>query len=269
MIRWVLAIGAVCLAMSLPYLPGRYDASAAALSFAAQIAAYVSLLLVPLGIAWLAARGRAARLFGRLTLVVMGIAGVAAVLAAAAADALAFGIVLGVLAAVIMRWVQARLRTLAEQPAANARRLPVCLVAAPLVLVAFQLTAVPRAAAWSTARAIRHSAPLIAEIESYRSLRGRYPVSLQSLNADFPTGVIGVERFHYEPNGDAYNVYFVRQHVELDAKEVVLFNPRAEHRFASHALDLLRYDGPDLDLRRGDRRRTPLHDPRWISILFD
>jgi hypothetical protein len=34
-------------------------------------------------------------------------------------------------------------------------------------------------------------------------------------------------------------------------------------------LDILQYDGQQLDLRRGDRRRTRLTQPDWISILLD
>jgi hypothetical protein len=102
----------------------------------------------------------------------------------------------------------------------------------------------------------------VVQVASYVSL-------LQSLNRDVPTGVVGIERFHYEANGEAYNLFFVRPHIELDAKEVVVFNPRDEHRFTSHELDILQYDGAQLDLRRGDRRRTRLVHPHWISILFD
>jgi hypothetical protein len=78
-----------------------------------------------------------------------------------------------------------------------------------------------------------------------------------------------VERFHYEANGEAYNLFFIRPAVALDATEVVMFNPRDEHRFTSHELDLLQYDGEQLERRRGDRRRTPLPQPHWISIEFD
>jgi hypothetical protein len=127
----------------------------------------------------------------------------------------------------------------------------------------------PITASWSRDRAIHNSATLIAEIESFHQRRGHYPLSLQSLNPDVPTGIVGIERFHYEPNGEAYNFFFVRPHIELDAAEVVLFNLRDEHRFASHELDILQYDGEQLDLRRGDRRRTPLAQPHWISIVFD
>jgi len=51
----------------------------------------------------------------------------------------------------------------------------------------------------------------------------------------------------------AYNLFFVRPHIGLDAEEAVVFNPRDEHHFTSHALDILQYDGEQLDLRRGDR----------------
>src|SRR5690606_5598953 len=145
----------------------------------------------------------------------------------------------------------------------------VALVAVPIVLVAFQVTILPRAAERSRDRAIRQSTSLIDAIEAFRERRGHYPISLQSLNRDVPTGVIGIERFQYEPNGDAYNLYFVRPHIALDAMEVVMFNPRDEHRFTSHELDILQYDGEQLDLRRGDRRRTRLAHPHWITILFD
>src|SRR5690606_33433794 len=43
----LLLISGLCLAMLLPYLPGGYDASAAALSFVAQVASLLSVLLVP------------------------------------------------------------------------------------------------------------------------------------------------------------------------------------------------------------------------------
>ena len=146
----------------------------------------------------------------------------------------------------------------------NRNPIPFYLVCVPLVLVAFRATVLPRAAGWSRDRAIRHSATLIAEIESFRQRRGHYPVSLQSQSPDFPTGVVGIERFHYEPNGEAYNLFFVRPHIGLDAEEAVVFNPRDEHHFTAHALDILQYDGEQLDLRRGDRRRTQLAQPHWI-----
>jgi hypothetical protein len=258
----------LCLVMVLPHLPGRFDASAAAVSFVAQVASFVSLLMVPVGVAW-AIHPRPSTRWRRVALAVAALIAVVIAIAAASMNQLVLGILLGggTIAGSWAAYRQAR----PEPQHAGHRRTPVpfLLVAVPLVLVTFRLAALPPAADWSRDRAIRHSAALIAGIESFRQRRGHYPASLQSLNPDVPTGVVGIERFHYEPSGDAYNVFFVRPHVELDAREVVLFNPRGEHRFTSHALDLLQHDGDQLDQRRGDRRRTRLAHARWVSILFD
>ena len=237
-VRYLILIGLLCLAMLLPYLPGRFDASAATLSFLAQVAGYASVLFVPIGVAWMISR-RSTRLWSTLTLVIVGVIGLVLVLGATAVNQLALGMVLGAVVAVLLRRAFDRVRSIAGDPGFDLGWSPAYLVVVPVLLVSFRSIAVPRAADWSTNRAIRHSAPLIAEIESFRSRRGHYPLSLQSLHRDVSTGVVGLERFHYEPNGEAYNLYFVRPHVQLDAMEVVLFNPRNEHRFASHELDLL------------------------------
>jgi len=267
-LKAMLLLAVFFLAMLLPYLPGGFDASAAALSYVTQVAGYASLLLVPVGGLWLIDKRRG-RVWRRTAQIIAMLIVFVTILAAAAMNQLGLGVVIGTLA------MLAVLRTTRKLPAGDDHtdrtRNPVALylVVVPLLVVGFRTAVVPRAAAWSADRAIRHSAGLIAEIEAFRERRGHYPLSLQSLHRDFPTGVIGIERFHYEPNGEAYNLYFVRQSTQLDAKEVVLFNPRDEHRFTSHELDILQYDGVELDQRRGDRRRTPLAHPQWISILFD
>jgi hypothetical protein len=254
--------------MLLPHLPGRFDASAAAISFLSQVASYASLPLAPVGLAWVL-HGARARLWHRLALGLGGLVVVVTVIAAVAVNQLTLGVLLGVGGIVALQCARRRSRRDAARLEAAWNPAPVPLVVVPVLLAAFAVTALPRAAAWSRARAIDHSAALIAEIEAFRQRRGHYPMSLQSLNRDVATGVVGVERFHYEANGEAYNLFFIRPAVALDATEVVMFNPRDEHRFTSHELDLLQYDGEQLELRRGDRRRTPLPQPHWISIEFD
>ena len=268
MIPAILLAAILCLVMVLPYLPGRFDASAATFSFVVQVASYVSLLMVPVGLAWMVSRRRS-RLWRRLALVLAGLVAFVITITAVSMNQLAIGVLLGVGAIILLRTAYRRSRTDSEHVGHKRNPIPFCLVCVPLILVTFRATVLPRAAGWSRDRAIQHSAALIAEIESFRQRRGHYPVSLQSLNPDFPTGVVGIERFHYEPNGEAYNLFFVRPHIGLDAEEAVVFNPRDEHHFTSHALDILQYDGEQLDLRRGDRRRTRLAHPHWISILLD
>jgi len=254
------------LAMLLPHLPGRYDASAATLSLVTQVASYASVLLVPVGLAWIVSRRRA-RLWHRLASVITGFIAFVSAVAAVAENQFAFGVVLGLV--IILGIRAAHRRTLADIQSSDGRGVALALVCVPLVLVGFIAVAIPRAAEWSRDRAIQHSAALIAEIEAFQGRRGHYPLSLQSLNRDVPTGVVGIERFQYEPNGEGYNLFFVRPAVSLDANEVVMFNRRGEHRFTSHELDILQYDGEQLDRRRGDRRRTPLTQEHWISIIFE
>lgn len=268
MLPMLALISILFLGMLLPHLPGRYDASAATLSFVIQVASYASLLLAPVGLAWIVSP-RYARLWQGLTWVVAGLVVLVIVISAVAVNQLAMGVILGIGAFTLLQPLRRRMRADIERMGGVRHRLAACLAVVPVLLVAFMAAVLPRAAAWSRDRAIQHSAFLIAEIEAFRQRRGHYPVSLQSLNQDVPTGVIGIERFHYEPNDEAYNVFFVRPAIALDAKEVVMFNPRNEQRFTSHELDILQYDGEQLDLRRGDRRRTSLVQPQWVSILFD
>lgn len=258
----------LCLVMLLPYLPGRFDASAATFSLTVQAASYVSLLMVPVGLAWMISRHRF-RIWQSFALVLAGLIAFVATITAASMNQLSIGIALGVSSIILLRMTYQRAQTDLETVRTEQTPIPFCLVSVPLILVAFQAIVLPYAADWSRNRAILHSAPLIAEIELFRQRRGHYPVSLQSLNWDVPTGVVGIERFHYEPNGQAYNLFFLRPHLDLDAQEVVMFNPRDEHRFTSHELDILQYDGEQLDLRRGDRRRTRLAHSHWVSFLFD
>lgn len=268
MIRAILIAAILLLAMVGPYLPGRFDASAATLSFAIQVASYVSLLFVPVGFAWMVSRKRSS-LWHRLTVGLAGLVVSVAVVSAVSANQLSLGLVLGLAGIMFLRAAFRETRDNKDYTDTKWRAMPLYLAIIPVVLVAFISSVLPRAAEWSRDRAIRHSATLIAAIDSYHQRRGHYPLSLQSLNHDVPTGVVGIERFHYEPNGRSYNLFFVRQHIALDAKEVVMFNPRDEHRFPSHELDVLQYDGEQLGLRRGDRRRTPLGHPHWVSFLFD
>lgn len=268
MIPVIVFIIVLFLAMLLPYLPGRYDASASTLSFVTHVASYTSLLLAPIGLGWVLWPKRL-RLWRRLGSVLAGTVVLVMSVSAIAVNQTALGVILGLSTLALLRSLLRRLHADSKCIDGVRRHVAVCLMVVPVVLVMFATTALPRAAVWSRNRAIQCSSALITEIEAFRMRRGHYPASLQSLNRDVRTGVIGIERFHYEPAGEAYNLFFVRPSVAIDANEVVIFNPRDEQRFTSHELDILQYDGEQLDMRRGDRRRTVLPQPHWQSILFD
>lgn len=264
----VLLLVALPVAMILPHLPGRFDASASTLSFVAQAGSYASVAFVPIGIAWLTPISQT-RTIAAATSLAGGLALSVVVLSAAAVNQLALGLLVAAVGTGLLRRLHSHASGTRSSARTSRRRFGAALLALPTLLILFAQLALPAAAEWSRDRAIQHSAVLVDAIETFYQRRGHYPLSLQSLNRDVPTGVVGVERFEYEPSGDAYNVFFIRQAVALDASEVVLYNRLGEHRFASHELDILQYDGDELDRRRGDRRRTPLRQPGWISILFD
>ena len=109
----ILLAAILCLAMVLPYLPGRFDASAATFSFVVQAASYASLLMVPVGLAWMVNRRRS-RLWHRLALVLGGLVAFVITIAAVSMNQLALGVVLAVGAILFLLTAYRRWRTDSE-----------------------------------------------------------------------------------------------------------------------------------------------------------
>ena len=153
MIPAILLAAVLCLVMVLPYLPGRFDASAATFSFVVQVAGYVSLLMVPVGVAWLVSPRRF-RLWYRLALVLAGLVALVITISTAAVNQLALGVMLGVGAIIFLWTVYRGSRTDLEHVGRQGNAIPFCLVCVPLILVTFRGTVLSRAADWSRDRAI-------------------------------------------------------------------------------------------------------------------
>ena len=144
----------------------------------------VALLLVPVGVLWLATRyfsGLATRRRG-LTLITIVVA--ALVWAGVSLGAWMLSGILGALLAVAGVYVMTRtIRHLRQAPGApvSADTIGLYLTALPIVVVALQWAVVPAAIEFSRNRAIRNGAQLIADIERYHATNGRYPVSVKGL----------------------------------------------------------------------------------------
>src|SRR5262245_50717341 len=102
MIFAILLIGILCSTMLLPYLPGRFDASAAALSFAVQATSYASLLMVPVGVAWIASWKRS-RVWRGSALGLAVILACVLTISAISVNQLALGVLLGIGTTVLLR----------------------------------------------------------------------------------------------------------------------------------------------------------------------
>lgn len=53
---------------------------------------------------------------------------------------------------------------------------------------------------------MENARPLIQAIETFHQRNGRYPESLLSEWEDYDAGIIGIDRYYYEPNGTTYNL---------------------------------------------------------------
>lgn len=272
----------IVVCMFLPFMPGEYDLFAATLSAWSQLVGTVGLLLVPLGASWL---GYELRLRRRETATPpardlrhgLALASLAvATLVALGFAAVAWGIVgrsLGF--AVIALWVYfafrlaGKLKAMKHAEARSFNPAPLYLVVVPIVAAVLTFTLVGRAVEFSRNRAIDNSAQLIGDIERYYDARGHYPPSLLALHQDYKPLVVGIEKYHYEPNGDAYNVFFEQLSDRIGNREIVMYNKRDEHVMTSHAMDLLTLTPAELAYQRGYNAVNDASRPHWKYFWFD
>jgi hypothetical protein len=254
-------------AMLLPFLPGRHDPLGATLSVSATGVAFGSLLFVPIAAVWLSsARGYAP---ARVTIVIATlVAAGTAVMTAANGSMAAATISLAACGTWLVHLWRA-VRTAQSKGAPLPRWAAVALIVVPLAATTARVAIVQPAAQWSRERVIANSAEIIRDIERFRERTGAYPAAISSLWPDYQPGIIGVERYRYEPSGQAYNLYFEHPSTDFAAREIVMYNPRGEQDFSSHAFDLLQLSPEDIRRQRGYFRSEALAQANWKRFLFD
>lgn len=263
-----------------PFLPGEYDPAAASLSIVAQGIAWAGLLLAPLGLIWLAyefrnrskrsgaASGKDAGYWlamasiGAATTIPLGVA-VGAFLNGGIA--LGIGTVAAWTYCVVKLLAKVRARRTAEMRSFNTA--PLYVVVVPLMAFIARIALLGPASEFSRNRAIENSSDLIRDIEGYRDRQGRYPPSLLSVHRDYKPSVVGVEQYHYEPNGDAYNVYFEQLSLVFGTQEFVMYNKLGEHEMTAHKMDLLELS--PAEIRRGYHAVHAASRRHWKRFLFD
>ncbi|MCI0363370.1 MAG: hypothetical protein L0219_05775, partial [Phycisphaerales bacterium] len=269
--------------MFYPFLPGKYDAMSVSLSMIAQGMGLTGLLLVPIGVLWLIYElaKRSARAGGDsrkhkgnfFALAAIGASFVVAVAAAmGAVDKMGWSIAVVVLAAwAYWAWrCWRRLRVFRNSGVGAFNPAPLYLIFIPSVLVLAQFTLIKHAVEFSRKRAIMGSAEFINAIEAYRNVHGRYPFSLASEHYDYEPPIIGIERYHYEPSGNAYNVFF-EQFITfpLGTREFVMYNPLDEQVLASHDSDRLLWTPEQQAARPGYYAVHDASSPHWKYFWFD
>lgn len=105
--------------------------------------------------------------------------------------------------------------------------------------------------------------------ERHRAEGKKYPMSLLSVWRDYSPSVIAIDRFQYEPSGDAYNLVFEQPAAAFGTREFVVYNPRDEQVATSHAMDILEFSPEHLERTRGYYAvHTTVH-PHWKYFWFD
>jgi len=275
-LRITAATAGIILCTLLPFLPGRYDSLAVPLSGMSQVVGMVGLLLVPVGALWMAS-GYWSRLAGKqyvfaiAALIASSVVWVIASLGALVSSGLSLRLGALALWAYVVSRVLPRLRLVTSATPRPTSAIPRYMLIVPVAVALLQLVLVGPATEFSRSRAIRNSAQLIADIEQYRAAHGRYPTSLLSVWKDYSPSVIGINEYHYEPSGNAYNVFFEQFTFQLGTREFVMYNPRDQQVMTSHKMDLLQLTPEELALEqsRGHYAVYAAPHPHWKYFWFD
>ena len=268
-----IAIAALILCTLLPFLPGPYDQFALSLSMMARVAGLFGLLLAPVGALWMASRywrplAGKQHAFAIAALIVSSVVWAAVSLAVWALGSLSLAVFCAILGVCVVVRIAPRLKGLKTAPPSTAAPALYFLVV-PIAVFLLQQVVLEPAVEFSRNRAISNSAQLIADIEQYHATRGHYPPSLLSVHRDYSPEIIGIERFHYEPSGDAFNLVFEQPASPLGTREFVVYNPRGEQTATSHAMDLLQYTPQTLELSRGYYAVHDVPNTHWKYFWFD
>ena len=265
------------LATALPFLPGRYDVLAVPLSGIARTAGIVSLLVVPIGLAWLVYELRQSGDGARRARVGFVVASLGAGSIVAVAGAVfAFGLSgaplsVSVLAAwvLILSRVGPRMLEWGRRSMGRHGTPPMALIVVPVIVFSAQYALARPLTSFAWNRTMDGMAPLIADIERYRARHGRYPSSLFSEWMDYRPAVIGVRGYQYEPVGEVYSLAVEVPTFSLDSREYLLYNPADTHVMASHDADLLLRTAAELAQYRGYYSARRLDRPHWTVLSFD
>lgn len=269
-ILFIIAI--IVIGIFLPYTHGDYDNFAVGLSYIFQFGFLASLLLVPTGLIWLilnitAGRNNPAvqyrRYLIKAALVIATIIVLAAALGAFASNNRFSAIIIlgvGIFTLILRKKIKSPLSV-------PNNIIPYYFISIPATVLFIRMACLEAVKNRTTDFVIQQSEELVQDIEAYKKTNGHYPVSLLSTIEDYKPGVSGIPRFHYERNGDAYNIYFEQTSEMLGTEEVVMYNKLDEHEMTVHNQDLLRI-APE-NILRGYHKVANLPQLHWKIFYFD
>lgn len=275
----------IVLCIVYPFLPGGYDGLAMPLSTMAQAFGALGLLLVPIGVLWLVYElcSQVRRkenpptkvrryYFALVSVIIASVVAVAIAMIALATIGLSFGLLtLALWLAIVSRLIP-RLGLLKNAESQHLNAAPLYLTVIPLAILVFQVVFAASLTEFSRNHAITNSNDFIRDIEAYHDEYGHYPVSLAAMWKDYYPDVVGIEKFHYSPFGESYNLFFEQPRFlfhNIGTREWVVYNPNDEHRMFSHTAWFLLLTPEELERSQGWYAVHDASTPHWKYFWFD
>jgi hypothetical protein len=267
----IIILSILTLSMISPFLPGKYDPLAMPLSLMIQVFGVVGLLLTVIGLLWWLMPERNYT-FALLSLFVGKFVVLVLALVATFSSGKILGIVVILVGIYFFFKIKPMLKHLKSVDASRFNPAPFYLIILPVSILILQLFLIEPVTQWTRNRAIENAGEIISQLETFNATYGHYPATLQAMYSDYKTGVAGIEKYHYSPQGNAYNLSFEQPRFLFDnigSREWVVFNPLDEHRVFSHTSWFLLVSPQELGRYQGWYAAGDAGHPRWKYFLFD
>lgn len=287
--RHSMAIGAIgTLVGSLmfyPNLPGKYDALALPISTLLQLWSGFGLLLIPIGVLWLryelkqesrrkrnVPTSNLRHHFAWASVIGLSFIAIPGTFLVLFGYSVLVGLSALALWLFLMLKTRHKIRTWKNAEPGGLNYVPLYLLAIPLILVFFQVAFSKSATNFSREYAISQSKELIEAIERHRRQHGSYPASLFAVWPDYHPRIVGIEKFYYAPNGQAYNLCFEQPRFFFDnfgTREFVMYNKLDQHIMPSHASWILIWSQEQMEATQGWYAMHEAEEKHWRYFWFD
>ncbi len=271
LVSLLLIITGLLMGMIYPFIPGDHEIFAIALSLLIQVAGFISLPLVLVGICWMIIP-RFRNTWLMISFILAMIVGLVVISVAISSMGYAFAIVLFTLLAIFFYNAFLKMQTIKKENNISSFPIAIYLITIPSILLLAQLVLHQPLHQSSRLKSIQNAATLINDIENYRQQYGSYPATLQAQWKDYSPNIVGIEKYHYTLQGKAYNIQFEQPRFfihRFGTREWVVYNPIDENSSYSHASWHLLLAPGEMMRRQGWYHSGNPGHQHWKYFLFD
>lgn len=252
-----------------PFMSGDFDRLAMPLSTIIQGFGIIGIILSLFGLIWLLMPSKH-KIFSIISIYLFGFLIVVFTFFAYLISGILFGIsILFVLGLLLLKYRQIIIVPFERETIAI---VPIYLIVLPVSILTVQILVAKPITDWSRDRTIFNAKDYVMDIENFYTRNGYYPKTLQTMYKDYYPNTVGVEKFHYLPFENYYNLSFEQPRFFLDiigTKEWVVYNPKDEHRVYSHTSWFLLLSPQESELRQGWYSSVDTKHKHWKSFFFD